>query len=36
VFTKEFLNSKNPSAEMIPANSSFKVTKMVVGGKLLF
>lgn len=36
VFTKEFLNSKNPSADMIPANSSFKVPKMIVGGKLLF
>lgn len=36
VFTKEFLNSKNPSAEMIPANTTFKISKMVVGGKLLF
>jgi hypothetical protein len=35
VFSKEFLG-KNPSASMVPASSSFKISKMIVGGKLLF
>ena len=35
VFAKDFLNA-TPSASMVPANSSFKISKMVVGGKLLF
>jgi hypothetical protein len=36
VFTKEFLSSKKPFAALLPANTSFKVSKMIVGGKLLF
>jgi hypothetical protein len=34
VFAKDFLSSI-PSAAMVPATSSFKIPKMVVGGKLL-
>jgi hypothetical protein len=36
VFTKEFLSSKKPFAALLPANTSFKVSKMIAGGKLLF
>jgi len=35
VFTKEFVTSKNPFAEIIPANTTFKIQKMVVAGKLV-
>ena len=35
VFAKDLL-AKNASASMLPASSSFKISKMVVGGKLLF
>jgi hypothetical protein len=35
VFAKDFLNG-NASAAMVPAATSFKVSKMIVGGKILF